>query len=138
MVSLVALVIGIAVVPAPCPWQAHSNSCYVPAQRAIYIAPEHANNRDILMHEYGHAWDYERLTDTDRRRFQRLMGYPSRLGWWQEPRYRKSPGEAFADAYADCALGTSRRISRLCSLLPRRSVSRAAGAALVPRWQPSP
>lgn len=118
ILSLVQLVVGIAIVQGPCPGVLPANSCYEPATRTIYIAP-FQRDADNLMHEYGHAWDFLRLTDTDRARFQRIMGYPRSLDWWQEPRYRLAPGEEFANAYADCALGTKRKRPILCRLLPR-------------------
>lgn len=69
------------------------------------------------MHEYGHAWDYERLNDETRARFQVMLGFSPLVPWRNPGGY--SPSEAFANAYADCALGTKRRIRKLCALVGR-------------------
>lgn len=118
---LVQLVEGVSVVRAACPGLVPENSCYMPGEKTIYLA--RGWNADTYYHEYGHAWDFLRFTDADRQRFQRLMHFPSSLGWDQEPRYRLSPQEEFANAYADCALGAKRRIRKLCAELPRSAFS---------------
>lgn len=119
IISLVQLVAVAAIVPAPCPYTVPATSCYAPGPRVIYIAPAHRRDADTLMHEYGHAWDFQRLSNDDRERAQRALGFPKSQGWWEERKYRLSPAETFANAYADCALGTWWRNRKVCALLPR-------------------
>lgn len=124
--SLVQLVVGLSVMSAPCPayMPERQVSCYDPAARTIYLKPASFAPRFSLAHEYGHAWDYDRLNDETRARFQVLLGF-SPLERWRNPG-GYSPSEAFANAYADCALGKPRRIRRVCALLPRYGRARVA------------
>lgn len=69
------------------------------------------------MHELGHIFDAQVLTDRDRRRFTRLLGLGQRP--WQKTYMTPggvvtddfdSPNEWFADAYAHCALRLDGRL----------------------------
>lgn len=90
-------------------------------ERGETEVPAALTPRFTLMHEYGHAWDLDRLTETDRLRVREALGYPASTPWWGAGigQDTMSPGERFADGYAHCALGTRRRNRRLCALLPR-------------------
>lgn len=131
MISLVQLVAGIALLHQPCPaYQPLMVSCYDPPSRTIYLSPDSLMPRFTLAHEYGHAWDFERLNDASRARFQRLLGFPASTPWWGGGIGvdTVSPGERFADAYSACVLGRRTawnlgrsKIKRICALLPRRA-----------------
>jgi hypothetical protein len=127
ILSLVQLVAGVTVAHQPCPFYppdgaGHRYSCYDPPTLTIYLS--HRDERAgpfALMHEYGHAWDFERLTEADRSRVKRILSYRQSRGWWSETEQDRetgmlAPGEEFANAYADCALGKGR--PKLCALLP--------------------
>ena len=115
--SLVQIAAGITVMHQPCPaYLPVQVSCYVPETRTVYVRPKAFAPRFTLAHEYGHAWDYERLNDTSRGHFRQLLGFAPETPWRTPGFY--SPSEAFANAYADCALGTKRQIRGVCALLP--------------------
>lgn len=79
---------------------AYGDDCPNPAG-CIFLR---TRNRFARWHELGHAWDQQKLTDSDRRWFARkleMAGQP----WFDEAwNPGGSPGERFADAYANCAL----------------------------------
>jgi hypothetical protein len=124
VLSLVQLAAGVTVMHAPCPAYAAPTSCYVPETRTVYMTPRDERSRFALLHEYGHAWDFIKLTDAQRDRAKRLLGYSSSRDWWHWSPVSGTPGEAFADAYAYCAMGrwpywVGTGYRRVCSLLPR-------------------
>lgn len=127
--SLVQLVAGVSIAHQPCPaYLPDAVSCYSPEEKRIYLAP--GAGRFTLAHEYGHAYDFERLTSKDRRRFQVILGFGPDKPWWGRGTGRDdhSPGEVFADVYAYCALGVKdwwvsefvgqKRAYKVCRLLP--------------------
>jgi hypothetical protein len=124
ILSLVQFATAVTIIHAPCPAYAQPTSCYDPVVRTIYITPRDERSRYALLHEYGHAWDFDRLTDPQRKRIQRLLGYSSARRWWQAFPSRQTPAEAFADAYAFCAMGQWPRWALelsyrcICPLLP--------------------
>jgi hypothetical protein len=138
VLSLVQLVAGVTVLHQPCPIPpddaGHHYSCYEPSTRTIYLS--HRDERAgayPLLHEYGHAWDFERLTDADRSRIKRILGYRQSRGWWSETEQDREtgmekPGEVFADAYAYCAMGSRQRKWRICAMLP------PSATAIAARW----
>lgn len=119
--SLVILVTGVMVLPQACPGVPADHgmgySCYVPQTKTIYLAKQDRHNRMTLFHEYGHAYDFEMLRPADRARFRRVLGYRPGRGWWQETRFGESPGEQFAESYAECAVGVSNRVCRFLPML---------------------
>jgi hypothetical protein len=88
----------------------------------------------IEMHELGHEFDYELLGDAGRAGFEKIVG--DGRAWWGNGIYDDSPGERFADAYAQCATDpataqpglTVRQQRRVCALIDRVAArNRAAG-----------
>lgn len=143
--SLVQLVSGVAIVVGPCPaLPGPAVNCYIGGQQpTIYVLRAELRPGRfqglVLLHEYGHAYDDLRLTDADRSRFKRLLGYRQSWGWWQEQSNydingdRLSPAERFAEEYAICALGLRIRWKRICRLLPPSKL--ALVAAHSRRWR---
>lgn len=115
LIALVMLTIPSAaqateVVYAACPgYEKVSRGCYIAETSTIYVA-EHGDS-ETLLHETGHAFDHDKLTDRDRRFFSRLVGMP-RHAWFGKPG-RESPGERFADAYAAYKSGVRAREGRM-------------------------
>ena len=78
----------------------------------------YADERLLLLHELGHAFDYALMKPGDRVRFRKLARTTCR--WWQDPCSTLNvrcgcgqilnvpPGEMFAEAYAALALGLTR------------------------------
>lgn len=132
--SFVQLVTAVTIVHAPCPTYHYASSCYDPSTQMIYISKRDERSRFVLLHEYGHAYDFQRLTNTQRESFKRLLGYPAARDWWQMG-HRDKPGEVFADAYAWCALGFrpnyAKWLARICPLLP--SLKRGLGVSV--QWR---
>ena len=62
----------------------------------IYWAP--GDDTGILLHELGHHFDYDDMTDQDRADFEAINGDPRP---WRSP--PNSPNEQFAEAYRMCA-----------------------------------
>jgi hypothetical protein len=91
---------AIPVIQERCPQADASASCTYPGG-PIYLGP--GDNRDALLHEYGHHVDYLLMTDADRARFMRLRGLEG--GWRQAP---NSPHEQFAEAAGMCMSGPFR------------------------------
>jgi hypothetical protein len=93
---------GIVVVhPDPCPsapdWAA---GCALPDIRAIYLGPG-ARTPDRFLHELGHIFDHDVMTDPLRAVFAATIHHPS--AWAGAPSINL-PQEQFAEAYALCAL----------------------------------
>ena len=141
IVSLVQLVAGVTVMFGPCPeyMPAQHFSCYYPTENTIYLLPEDQRDPEhwTLLHEYGHAYDFQVLKRADRLRFRRVMGYtPTRRWWDSKVRFSDrgdslSPGEAFAENYAACAGGFWwPNARRFCRLLPPSSFALWLRAAL--------
>ena len=141
ILSLVQLAAGVAIVHGPCPYYMPEQhfSCYYPSENQIYLLAEDQRDPEnhTLLHEFGHADDFTRLTRADRIRFRVAMGYKRTRGWWNE-KYSfsddradsPSPGEAYAENYMGCALGERWRIRRFCRLLPPSSYALWRRAAL--------
>ena len=78
----------------------------------------YADERLLLLHELGHAFDYTLMNRGDRVRFRKLAG--TTCSWWQDPCSTPNvrcgcgqildvpPGEMFAEEYAALALGLTR------------------------------
>jgi hypothetical protein len=64
----------------------------------------YAQERAVLLHELGHAFDERMLSPRERRAFQRAADVPG--SWWANT--ETPPAEAFAEQYAACAMGTLR------------------------------
>ena len=128
---LVQFAAGVAIAHAPCPAYLPARvDCYDPAIRVVYIVENTRTEpgREALAHEYGHVYDFDSLTDPDRARFQRLLGYPASVKWWGKGMGHDdlAPAESFAEAYAACAVGrrfawspSPAKLRRICALLPR-------------------
>lgn len=88
----------------PCPDSIRPQlPCYHSASRTVYST--RPLDRWIVYHEFGHALDYQRLTDDERRRIQALLGLPAEMPWrWQGHTQVDPPEEYFASVYAHCAL----------------------------------
>lgn len=86
----------------PCP--GFDGSCSDWNSDAIYIAP--GASQLTRLHEIGHQFDRQVLTDADRDWFRRLFRYPAGTVWdaerTSEPFVRIGVAETFADAYALC------------------------------------
>lgn len=63
----------------------------------IYVTP--GSGRRVLLHELGHQFDFQVLTDYQRDKFRWLVG--SDNAWAEDP---DSPAEQFAEAYSICAM----------------------------------
>jgi hypothetical protein len=60
------------------------------------------NEREVLLHELGHVYDYSVMADPYRNRFRALIH--DKRPWRAEG--GDSPHEQFGEAYAACALST--------------------------------
>jgi len=93
-----------------------SNTAMIP--QAGKLGRTYADERLLLLHELGHAFDYTLMKPGDRARFRKLARTTCR--WWQDPCSTPNvrcgcgqilnvpPGEMFAEAYAALALGLTR------------------------------
>lgn len=82
----------------------------------VWLSP--GPDRYTRMHELGHIFDFQVLTDRDRERLTQIMGL--RAGPWLRTSIDKSdgsltvsdrsPNEWFADAYAHCAMKLDGRV----------------------------
>ena len=84
------------------------------ANGCVWLSNDHG--RYDRMHELGHVFDHQVLTDVDRQRFTRMMGLGDRpwvvLSTQPDGLVRDdgdSPNESFADAYAMCTMGIDGR-----------------------------
>ena len=124
--TLIQLVIGLTIIGQPCPaygWQQSQYSCFV-QPTTIYLAPQD-NGDETLMHEEGHADDFNRLTPALRYKYKIIMGYKPTRRWW-DVKYSfsdkkadsESPGEDYAENFMGCALDKPWKLKKLCKLLP--------------------
>jgi hypothetical protein len=79
----------------------YGDACHNP-DGCIYLANHDRFNR---LHELGHVWDEQNLTDTQRGWFTRLLGARPGRPWLTGLTGDPAPGEQFADAYANCVIG---------------------------------
>lgn len=88
----------IALFLAPCPFNP-ARSCADP-QGWIFLYSEHTQGtwKWDFLHELGHHFDYEHMTNGARLRFRRIIG--ERRAWRSPP---NSPHERFAEAWSRCA-----------------------------------
>jgi hypothetical protein len=94
-----------------CPF---SESCAWPWEHRISVTDDGSRweRRVQLLHELGHVYDYQRMTDSTRATFVSIMRLGP-TGWWQRPQHSEpwddgAPAEQFAQAYALCALAVRR------------------------------
>lgn len=104
-----------------CPGLPDASGCVAPVNDPICGDPAGCvwlagTNRYDRMHELGHIFDQQVLTDVDRQRFTRLLGLK---GPWVHVTTKPgggateswgSPNEWFADAYAHCAMHIDGRV----------------------------
>lgn len=110
---MLAALLALALVPVPavnvnfepCPGYDRLGvaGCYIAETNTAYV-PQRDDN-DTLWHEVGHAFDARHLDDGERDAFMCLPAM-----WLDPGLYERRCGgtwdeEAFADAYANCALG---------------------------------
>lgn len=83
---------------APCPFNP-ARSCANP-QGWIFLYTEHAEGtwKWAFLHELGHHFDYNHMTNGARLRFRRIIA--ERRAWRSSP---NSPHEQFAEAWSQCA-----------------------------------
>lgn len=75
----------------------------------------YSDQRVLFLHELGHVADFHQLSHSERRGFLQALGLS--CGWWATHCYTLRygallglpPGEMFAEQYAACALGMTRR-----------------------------
>lgn len=106
-----------------CPWA----GCFWMETNQIWIAPNAWLPREELYHELGHAYDFEHMTDRDRRTAARLMHDVGKH--WDESQPPDPHGGAsddFAEEYAFCALDRGKPVWQ--SMSPPPLWSRNAGA----------
>ncbi|HEY3186458.1 MAG TPA: hypothetical protein VGJ70_03220 [Solirubrobacteraceae bacterium] len=74
-------------------------ACADQASRTIYLGPG-GRGRETFLHELGHIFDAEVMTDAARAGFQAALHLP---GAWNDESAGAPPLEMFADAYSLCA-----------------------------------
>lgn len=105
-----------SIVTAPCPAYPIENggwSCYEPSTRTIY-APRF--DRFTFIHEVGHAYDFQVMSDTDRAEVQPMLTQSS--GLWSGGTFYGAD-EEFASAYAGCVMGNEFANRPVCAWLDR-------------------
>lgn len=102
---LLALVVGslmpgpagnVEIIASGCTPEQPYVSCTGPGTQTIYFAPPY--QRDVLLHELGHQFDYDNMDADGRAEFEAINGDPR--PWRSAP---NSPHEQFAVAYQMCA-----------------------------------
>jgi len=88
---------------------AWASACVFFAERRVHLGAM-GRDRATLLHELGHLFDEESLTDADRARFKTLTG--ARGPWLGDPA-ADPPFEQFAEAYSICARYGRLRSTRL-------------------------
>ena len=83
-----------------------NGACTSPDWTAIYLDTRDGDVRATFFHEFGHRFDYTRLTDGNRVRFRELAGIRPTRPWRG---VANAPAERFAEAYGMCALGAEPR-----------------------------
>jgi hypothetical protein len=111
------------IVNTECPYYAEQgahSSCADTETNVVYLSP--GDGRWTKLHELGHLFDAQYLTDTTRAWMTTALGIPAGTPWWGETgiglsgAQHTSPGEQFADIYAMCALGDiQRRYRPICN-----------------------
>lgn len=99
------------IVHGPCPGMPDAGACW--DGTAVYVDAFDVDDRDVLRHELGHAFDTRHLDDAERAALARLLGRRGvewcDVGAWQaradEDTRHAPPCEQFADAYANCRTG---------------------------------
>lgn len=78
-------------------------ACTSPKVPFIWITRPDLFDRKDLLHELGHRFDYQRMTERARNRFMRIMGIVGR-DWQGQFDYRPNPpNEKFAEGWRMCA-----------------------------------
>jgi hypothetical protein len=80
-----------------CPRYEQARGCTLADGSAIYLRPDFSNAPATLLHELGHLFDRQAMSDGLRARFARIMA--SDLPWDGQAGLR----ETFAEAYGLCA-----------------------------------
>jgi len=76
--------------------------------------------RETLLYELGHVFDFEYLTNADRRAFLRLWGMRRSVSsWWAGEAHPSFavPGERFSEYYLDCAESAHPALPAFCALV---------------------
>ena len=131
--------VRIVVLHRECPGHPLAHACVFDTlrPRVIYINPDRPKpawqRPYLIMHEVGHYFDFEEMTEHFRDRFKHILGL--RHPWWRlsPPQREVEPGpntwgppaEEFAEAYAECAVRGPE--------IPRRPRH-----AIVYRYRPTP
>ena len=96
----------IRLISASCPGQPRFAGCvFTRRPRTLWIRPGARNEKSVIYHERGHAFDLTLLRHRDRRAFKRALGI-DRAGWFNGD---VAPSELFAEAYALCGRFGMRR-----------------------------
>lgn len=84
----------------PCP-DTEGRACADPVEPRIWLDPGTTGRLDLL-HELGHVFDTQELSDTERARFSRSLHIHP--GAWNDYNRENPTAEKFAVAYSMCAL----------------------------------
>lgn len=82
---------------AGCPGHEQARGCTLSDRPAVFVRPDLLDAPATLLHELGHVFDRQHMTDALRARFAATIG--SHLPWAGQTGLR----EAFAEAYGLCA-----------------------------------
>jgi hypothetical protein len=119
--------------PCPNPGPEVAYGCVYPEDvpPVIFLGP-HARDRYMFMHEVGHIYDTQAMTDASRFAYGALLGQD---GPWSDDGTTRPLGEEFADDYSACSIDDDAASSpAACRLIrslrqsARRPSQRAAGS----------
>ena len=110
---LLVPLVSVSIATAPCPdYPGMNRSCYMVPTETVYMAHW---DRFTYLHEMGHAYDYQAMSDIDRASVQPLLQEDHRTGPW-----RGGVEEEFASLFALCVLGDEVRNRAVCEWLQER------------------
>lgn len=119
--AVLALYLSPQVALPPGPVQIEQGACPITETRGCFVGTDPpviwlspGTGRFTALHEIGHLFDVRVLNDSDRREFMGVMRLPG--PWWRFEEgtvvaTEASPGEVFADAYANCAMALHATLS---------------------------
>ena len=128
-----------------CPAAISDGCIYHGAPPTIFLGPT-VRERAVLLHELGHAFDTQRMSNAYRFAFEKLFG--DRRAWRTAP---NSPHERFAEAYSLCARHpriratyyaaygytvTPKRHHKVCALIRRAAAAATTATATAPATAP--